>query len=153
MVSWVHGFAWAPVTIYLALCLSQLHSKQHRLTTSVLWNIYSHISPLFMYSYALRKSAAEIATENYWGQTCDHAHALHSISNQFQHEEIPGLMKCDVLQCPFPRWSNRLPHLSKLYEQWCSQISQPDLFKSTLRKGHKQQLKMSEEQPVKEEYS
>lgn len=167
LVLWICSFrgqrsSWV-LCVYLALCLSQLHSKQQGLTPSVqpplLWNIYCCISlhlSLFIYMFLpcfeeVRCLASTFQfmqkwlQRNYWGLTCDHVHALHSISDQFQHEEIPGFMKCGVWLCPFPHRSNRLPHLSKLYEQWCSQISQPDLFKSILGKGQKQQLKTSEE--------
>lgn len=126
------GLTCTLATVYLALCPTELHSKQHGLTPSVqFWDIYCGSSPPFNIFLSRFENACWLASTFRFAPNrsgcrerprSDHAHALHSISDQFQREEIPALMKCDVWQSLFPHWSNWPPHLFL--------ISQPDLVET-----------------------
>lgn len=70
--------------------------------------------------------ASALTPESERGPAGDHAHASHSVCDQFEQEEFPGFVKCDVWQELLPCWSSRPPSFIYSNSNTVSRISHPD---------------------------
>lgn len=155
-------------TVYLALCLSQLHSKQHRLTLCVqlcVSGIFAATSLRRWFIYSCRASRKPAASPQ-------HFSSCRSGCRELLRSDLRS-RACITFQFkPISTWRN-----SRVYEMWClavpvsTPVQQAASFIQIIwivlqsgwsliyssqhsERGKKNQpLEISEEQPVKEEYS